>query len=722
MLKNIYKKKSIFVMLMLPISTILVVITLITGAIGYSISRNTLNNELNSYNDLLLSYLTNEVDEKIIGIYNSMAQIIFDKSVNEFSAAPVSLWYINISSINEQLRTLTLSNKIVDQCFIFYKDPDTLLDGMGTNYPRIYFPGKYDFDMDFVSTFSGVHDFTILSKHNRKDNNNYLIIIKSFPVKNPYGYVIVLVNQNNLINIIDSSGKYNNSAFMIANENGEILLSYLPSSFGNINSKTESLIDSKEHFVGKRQSKYFKCQYMIVRYISDMEKNFNHIGRLTVVIDFIAFLIGIILAYVLSRYFHRPIKNIITTISSASLNSDIVEKNEFDYILQSIKEYIIQIPNIKAYHLINLLKHGFTKDVSESDLSFISLYYPNPYFQVCKVIETGSSLEEGYLAQKLSDIMNCSAFCNCVKADDRYFVLIINWKYYPEDSEIKRSMQQIRGVLENDKYMVHIGAGNVYEGIGNLHKSYEEAGEALLFRDSSEEVQALYYSDIASMGFYRLHYPIESEKYIINNLKLGHEEEVIEEVERLFRPNSKCNFTYKEQHDLIVEIYNSLVKVLFEEDVKLQDINAEIPYDISGKLDSMGSISEMKAWLKHVLKDCAGHFARHKSEGNKKLLDYIISYIKENMDKDLYLGLLAERTGLTARYLSGVLREETGMSFLNYLNSLRIEKAKEILRTDTRIKIKDIASMVGYNNYLNFIRTFKKYEGISPGDYRDMAK
>ena len=57
------------------------------------------------------------------------------------------------------------------------------------------------------------------------------------------------------------------------------------------------------------------------------------------------------------------------------------------------------------------------------------------------------------------------------------------------------------------------------------------------------------------------------------------------------------------------------------------------------------------------------------------------------------------------------------MNFADYLCRLRIQKAKELLRED--ISIQEIAERVGYNSSNSFIRTFKRYESITPGTYRE---
>ena len=98
----------------------------------------------------------------------------------------------------------------------------------------------------------------------------------------------------------------------------------------------------------------------------------------------------------------------------------------------------------------------------------------------------------------------------------------------------------------------------------------------------------------------------------------------------------------------------------------------------------------------------------------------ILNYIHEHYLEDLSLAMISEHFGLTEGYVSKLLKETANIKFKNYLNHLKIKKAKELLQTGN-YKISEVGSMVGYNNVNSFIRVFKKEEGISPGNYKKIG-
>jgi two-component system response regulator YesN len=79
---------------------------------------------------------------------------------------------------------------------------------------------------------------------------------------------------------------------------------------------------------------------------------------------------------------------------------------------------------------------------------------------------------------------------------------------------------------------------------------------------------------------------------------------------------------------------------------------------------------------------------------------------------------MARDFNISISYLSSLFHEETGESFSEYLNLLRLNKAKELLKS-TDIKIYQIADRLGFNDAYYFSSWFKKQVGASPTTYRD---
>ena len=83
----------------------------------------------------------------------------------------------------------------------------------------------------------------------------------------------------------------------------------------------------------------------------------------------------------------------------------------------------------------------------------------------------------------------------------------------------------------------------------------------------------------------------------------------------------------------------------------------------------------------------------------------------------IYASKLSTELNTNANYLGQLFKEETGEYFSDYLNRIRINKAKELLRNTDR-NTKDISIDTGYKDVNYFYKAFKKFTGISPSEYR----
>lgn len=95
----------------------------------------------------------------------------------------------------------------------------------------------------------------------------------------------------------------------------------------------------------------------------------------------------------------------------------------------------------------------------------------------------------------------------------------------------------------------------------------------------------------------------------------------------------------------------------------------------------------------------------------------LISFIKLNYNKNMTLEELASRFNFSTKYLTHLVKKQTGKSFTDYITELRIEMAAALLRK-TEMKIKEIASYVGYDDTQYFHRVFKNKIGQTPAQYR----
>ncbi len=123
--------------------------------------------------------------------------------------------------------------------------------------------------------------------------------------------------------------------------------------------------------------------------------------------------------------------------------------------------------------------------------------------------------------------------------------------------------------------------------------------------------------------------------------------------------------------------------------------------------------------LRETLGVCIERIAKRRNlVQEEKLSKRVIAYIDGHYQEDIFLDKLAEEFGSSSKYLSSLIKNETGKKFSVYLTELRIRRAEDLL-LHTELGVKEIAASVGYSDQRYFNRIFKKLTGKTPTQYRE---
>jgi AraC-like DNA-binding protein len=132
-------------------------------------------------------------------------------------------------------------------------------------------------------------------------------------------------------------------------------------------------------------------------------------------------------------------------------------------------------------------------------------------------------------------------------------------------------------------------------------------------------------------------------------------------------------------------------------------------------------IIELFVYISRALKDEWESSIPGKTNKIKELINASISFIHKNFERDISLSDISRYVYLSTSYFSRAFKETVGQSPINYLLHTRIERSKELLKTNDS-KISDIALSVGFSNQQRFNELFKKYTKSTPLEYRKQNK
>ena len=102
-------------------------------------------------------------------------------------------------------------------------------------------------------------------------------------------------------------------------------------------------------------------------------------------------------------------------------------------------------------------------------------------------------------------------------------------------------------------------------------------------------------------------------------------------------------------------------------------------------------------------------------------LGAVLAYIEAHIMENITIEDLADIVHFHPNYFIKFFRKHLGCSPLQYINRLRLEKAKRLLRT-TELTIREITDMIGFNDPAYFSKVFRKHTGFSPLEFRNIIK
>ena len=217
------------------------------------------------------------------------------------------------------------------------------------------------------------------------------------------------------------------------------------------------------------------------------------------------------------------------------------------------------------------------------------------------------------------------------------------------------------------------------------------------------------------------HYPLASERELISKVKIGDRtgaKEILNSIlgTILFHNPGDLGVLKTRLLELLSILSRSAVEGGVDVDVMLEKNLGYV-----NKVMQIDSQEDLCAWISTALNEFIELV--YTSQDAKKVTQItpVINYIDANYDKPISLDEVARISHLSTSRLAHVFKEQTGITIIDYLTSVRIERAKQLLLATSQ-SCTEICFQVGYNNQSYFTRTFKAIVGMPPHRVRARNK
>lgn len=281
-----------------------------------------------------------------------------------------------------------------------------------------------------------------------------------------------------------------------------------------------------------------------------------------------------------------------------------------------------------------------------------------------------------------------------------------------------------------DKVHYFGGIGRTVHRVRDLQHSYLDANKAFSLRYFENADQFIYYRDVRNLKDQlgnRINVSELSLERLDRNLleeflKRGTLQDVDEFVDRYFDglgSNVVSSALFRQY--IMMDGYSAIMKFL--KNLKYPKEMIDNGLRISNSLtDQLTGLEDCTAFYKSLLKEAIELRNKNSQRRYAGLIDKAKEYIHLKFAmSDLTLDKVASKVNVSPNYFSSLFNQETGMTFIEYLTDIRMEKAKEYLRCSGK-KITEIGYLVGYLDSHYFSYIFKKTQNCTPSEYRQQGK
>ena len=376
---------------------------------------------------------------------------------------------------------------------------------------------------------------------------------------------------------------------------------------------------------------------------------------------------------------------------------DILRGRQHDarFLSYQLSELNAQFPY--DYYTVVLLSFDFYK---RAYLDYTPVELAHMQDGICKLTTTWQ-----YPFRQKTEFVECAP---------RTFAFIINTDTLNIEP-LCRELEQILRLadIENDQLRLIFVATAFVQRLEDLPELYLRAQNALRYRVLNRQSQLIRSDHLPLAERTSVLLTSENKTFITNYITSGNSDAAKNYICAIVERSAESGIPYEHLITAFSSILALIAQILADRGVAFFQMFEIDPFV---ELNSLNSLDEICDFFRSVCtKADAAIMNRQQQESD--VLHRSMEYIAQNYRSRISLDDVSAFVGYSPKYFSRYFKDQTGITFVNYLNRLRIQAAKEMLCEET-ITIKDIASQVGFESVNTFFRVFKQFEGVTPGQYR----
>lgn len=744
---------SVFVTLLMSYLVVLLIPVIVFWGLYTQIERIMIENANNS-NMALIEQAKQVVDSRLDEMHLISRNITSHPRLDTLLKAgspQTGAEHYNYYTFMQEMQRYRNSSSFITDFYVYLDESDTVLSPTLKTTSSVLFSDIYGYESLTFQQYQadilrGVHfnrylPVTEVGKGlNQKRMLTYMQTLPFGEKNNPKGALVMLIDERQITGLLEEIVKTNNGTISIKDASGQVILRAGETAVSNVG-KAE---DKQAVMTVSSRSARSGWEYVSVVPEKVFMEKVNMVKRMAAGVLGICLAAGVAACAYMTYRAYYPLRDIIRFIRQSHPVKEGKVRNEYDFIKSTMadsfgkqtemKEQLSrQTPVIRSNFLQRLLKGNVdAADMSEHALEFMGISFPHPGFAVALIElrdasgfihnerESEWALIRFVTGKVAEEIHPFTAYS--VDLEKNQVAMILNMPEPLQDKagELYDWAEQVKLVIEQRfKSEITIAISDIRSDLGCLASGYTQSLKALEYSIFTAYKPILFYDEMKQKTGVYYDFPIETEIQLINAMKSGDTDKAQDIIQSLYHNNFSGQSISPELGRLMfANLLSTMFKLLNALNLKYEDVFGQAGKSIEDITEG-STVEELYREVKWMFGQVCLYVRDQRGDSSSQLLDKIKSYIAEHHDDAMIsLASIAEQFDITPPYLSAFFKKNSGTNLTDYLAKIRIERSKEMMR-DAKNTISHIARSVGYTSDVGFIRVFKKYEGITPGKYKD---
>ncbi|WP_309119004.1 AraC family transcriptional regulator [Paenibacillus sp.] len=687
-------------------------------------------------------------------------QISLDAHVNELLRNPFQADILEFRSIKDQMQNQIAANPMIHSMYIYFKLDHRVL----TTTEGLYRLSEF-YDKPFIDRANELGDKMewnqIRTLNDSVSGKSYelLTITKPLPLANKesLGMLVINVKKKEFLNMLYDFSRVDveRQAIFLLDQPTERVISgpNRPALAAALEEliKGGALDTQSGMKVRKLNGKtYFVSYYKVMDYpwtavmltpfetfASEFARKIAEVAQVSLLV--VAF--GFVLSFLFSRRFVQPWRKMIHSYFDGTFGPRGEGRDETVLVQQGISGLIDEnkafkdaleqsTPVVRSRLIYDMLTDAAVdKQKAEEGLSEFGIVFHRSHFLTLLVGFDMRALEhdEGYTNVKpllfsyIESSLKTHWFVIGTILEGNHFGYIINLDSASLQGSVKVQLKQVcDGIIEQSinrfNVFLQFAFGDLCDSLDKVHTSYYQAKRVIHCKALISATDVVFFHDIEYDP--SVEYPLELHNELIRHMLTCRSEKAAQTLET-FIETYVDNMDYSREaiQEIVLMMMSGIVRSLYEQGYPLNrtGYSTKLVFELKHHGD-------LKRFLRGFVADMVEQIESWRTgHQDNAYLAKAMEYMEGHYRTIESVSDIAAHVGISTNYLSRIFREGLGKSPLDALTKLRIERSKQLLTEDDyKYSLKEICSLIGYNDVQSFIRFFKKLENVTPGEYRKM--